>query len=93
MLAVDVLVNIYLTAAFVIPVWRSKWNKAQRLALNSSIAAMVALITSFANIVILTVQHGHQLSWVCLGSCGLDGTNPSLSRLSTFERTSSHKAL
>jgi len=63
MLAVDALVNIYLTLAFVVPVWRSKWNKAQRLALNSCIAAIVALITSFANIAILTIQHGHQLSW------------------------------
>ncbi|KAL8279928.1 hypothetical protein RQP46_007778 [Phenoliferia psychrophenolica] len=32
----------------------------------------MALATSFANIVILAIQDGKQLSWVCLGACGLD---------------------
>ncbi|GAA5873441.1 hypothetical protein JCM16303_001124 [Sporobolomyces ruberrimus] len=72
MLTVDAIVNIYLTAAFVLPVYRSRWHKAQTLALHSCIAAVASLITSFANILVLSIQHGHQLSWVCLGSCGLD---------------------
>ncbi|GAA5894564.1 uncharacterized protein JCM6883_002137 [Sporobolomyces salmoneus] len=72
MLTVDAIVNIYLTGAFVIPVYRSRWHKAQKLALHSSIAAVASLVTSFANIAVLTFEHGHQLSWVCLGSCGLD---------------------
>ncbi|BGP37518.1 hypothetical protein JCM10449v2_001424 [Rhodotorula kratochvilovae] len=72
MLAVDALTNIYLTIGFVLPVWRSKNEKARRLAKVSSIAAIAALVTSFANILVLSLQHGHQLSFVCLGSCGLD---------------------
>ncbi|GAA5964778.1 hypothetical protein JCM3765_002553 [Sporobolomyces pararoseus] len=72
MLTVDAVVNIYLTAAFVLPVYRSRWHKAQKLAFNSCLAAIASLVTSFVNIAILTAQHGHQLSWVCLGSCSLD---------------------
>ncbi|GAA5975881.1 hypothetical protein JCM5350_000766 [Sporobolomyces pararoseus] len=72
MLTVDAIVNIYLTAAFVLPVYRSRWHKAQKLAFNSCLAAIASLVTSFVNIAILTAQHGHQLSWVCLGSCSLD---------------------
>ncbi|KAK1218995.1 hypothetical protein PQX77_018298 [Marasmius sp. AFHP31] len=37
-----------------------------------SSASLAALITSAINIGILTVQHGHQLGWICLGSCGTD---------------------
>ncbi|KAK4049734.1 hypothetical protein OIO90_005315 [Microbotryomycetes sp. JL221] len=72
MLAVDFAVNVFLTAAFIIPIQRSKFVKARKLARNSAIGAVAALITSTANILILALQHGHQLSWVCLGSCGLD---------------------
>lgn len=72
MLAVDAITNIYLTAGFCIPVWRSKNEKARRLAKVSSLAAFASLITSFANILVLSILHGHQLSFVCLGSCGLD---------------------
>ncbi|GAA6048135.1 hypothetical protein JCM3770_003678 [Rhodotorula araucariae] len=72
MLAVDALTNVYLTFGFVLPVWRSQNEKARRLAKVSSVAAIAALVTSFANILILSLLHGHQLSFVCLGSCGLD---------------------
>ncbi|GAA6003347.1 hypothetical protein JCM10207_000287 [Rhodosporidiobolus poonsookiae] len=72
MLTVDAITNIYLTVGFILPIWRSNFPKAKRLARVSAIAAIAALITSFANIFILTLQHGHQLSFVCLGSCGLD---------------------
>ncbi|GAA5914178.1 hypothetical protein JCM8208_003930 [Rhodotorula glutinis] len=72
MLAVDAVTNIYLTTGFVVPVWRSKNEKARRLAKVSSLAAFASLITSFANILVLSILHGHQLSFVCLGSCGLD---------------------
>jgi hypothetical protein len=72
MLTVDAITNIYLTTAFIIPIWKSNFPKAQRLARVSAIAAVAALVTSFANIFVMTLQHGHQLSYVCLGSCGLD---------------------
>ncbi|KAI5480989.1 hypothetical protein MNV49_006175 [Pseudohyphozyma bogoriensis] len=74
MLTVDALVNLFLTGAFVVPIYRSQFTKARSLARNSSIAAIAALVTSFANIGLLTAEHGKQLSWVCLGSCGLDVT-------------------
>ncbi|GAA5854010.1 hypothetical protein JCM9279_003761 [Rhodotorula babjevae] len=72
MLAVDAITNIYLTTGFCIPVWRSKNEKARRLAKVSSLAAFASLVTSFANVLVLSILHGHQLSFVCLGSCGLD---------------------
>jgi hypothetical protein len=37
-------------------------------------AAAVALTTSVINILILTLLHGQQLGWLCLGSCGIDVT-------------------
>ncbi|GAA5989134.1 hypothetical protein JCM11641_007607 [Rhodosporidiobolus odoratus] len=72
MLTVDAITNTYLTSAFIVPIWKSAFPKAQRLARVSAIAAFASLVTSFANILALTIQHGHQLSWVCLGSCSLD---------------------
>ncbi|KAM0791674.1 hypothetical protein ACM66B_006266 [Microbotryomycetes sp. NB124-2] len=72
MLAVDFAVNVFLTSAFIIPIYRSKFVKARKLAGNSAIGAVAALVASTANILILALQDGHQLSWVCLGSCGLD---------------------
>ncbi|SCV72731.1 BQ2448_4268 [Microbotryum intermedium] len=74
-LALDVLTNIFLTAAFIIPVYRSKFSRARRLAGNSCIAAVAALATSVTNISIIVALHGHELAWVCLGSCSLDGKN------------------
>ncbi|GAA6059162.1 hypothetical protein JCM10212_005507 [Sporobolomyces blumeae] len=91
MLVCDAVVNIYLTAAFVVPIARSKWDKAQRLAMKSCVAAIAALVTSFANIAVLTIEHGHQLSWVCLGSCGLDVTvNAIILFIVTASPSSSH---
>ncbi|GAA5879099.1 hypothetical protein JCM1840_004526 [Sporobolomyces johnsonii] len=74
MLTMDTLINIYLTTAFVIPICHSKFANARRLAAQSMVAAVAALLTSVTNVAVLTAQHGHQLSWVCLGSCGLDVT-------------------
>ncbi len=72
MLVVDLAVNVFLTSAFIIPLRKSSFQKARRLARNSVVAAIAALVTSAANFIILSVQRGEQLSWVCLGSCGLD---------------------
>ncbi|GAA6003338.1 hypothetical protein JCM10207_000283 [Rhodosporidiobolus poonsookiae] len=72
MLVVDFITNVYLSSGFIIPIYRSNFSKAKRLARVSMIAAIAALITSGANILGLMLEHGHQLSWVCLGLCGLD---------------------
>lgn len=61
------------TAGFVMPVFRAGFNNAAGLAKESCIAAVLALTTSFANIFILALFHGHQMSYVCLGSCVFDG--------------------
>lgn len=60
----------------------------RRVALRTLVASLVALTTSAVrpplrlsrtstdppqvNILVLTLMHGRQLGWVCLGSCGLD---------------------
>lgn len=73
MLTVDALVNIILTAGFIVPVLKSGFNKAKTLVRTSCIAALAALVTSFANILILAIMKGHQHSWLCLTSCVTDG--------------------
>lgn len=75
MLAVDAIVNIYLTAGFVVPVLHAGFAKAKGLVKQSCFAALAALVTSFANILILAIMHGHQMSYVCLSSCVFDGTS------------------
>lgn len=73
MLTMDAIINIFLTAGFVWPVFKAGFHNAKALAWNSCIAAIAALLTSFANICILAVMHGHQQSLVCLSSCVFDG--------------------
>ena len=60
---------------FLHPLYRSSYKltpRLRRLARRTLVAAAVALITSAVNMVVLTVMHGQQLGWVCLGSCGAD---------------------
>lgn len=73
MLTVDAIVNVFLTAGFVWPLYKAQFQQAKGLARSSCIASSVALITSFANILILSIQHGHQAAFVCLSSCVADG--------------------
>lgn len=72
------------TAGFVIPLAKTSFVHAQALAKDSSIAAVLALLTSFANVLILSILNGHEMSYVCLGSCVSDGTRrmPYLHRVS-----------
>lgn len=72
-MAVDFSITLFLTFAFVWPIWRSK-DKARKLARNSIIAALAALCTTVTNLTILAVHDGKQRSFVCLGSCVLDAT-------------------
>ncbi|GAB1522884.1 hypothetical protein RhiTH_006009 [Rhizoctonia solani] len=44
------------------------------MAMRTLVAAFAALTTSTINIAVLTIMHGQQLGWVCLGSCGADVT-------------------
>lgn len=73
MLVVDAVVNVYLTASFLVPVFKAGFHNAKGLVKDSSIAACAALVTSFANILVLSIMHGKQMSYICLSSCVTDG--------------------
>ncbi|KAF9792595.1 hypothetical protein BJ322DRAFT_1030207 [Thelephora terrestris] len=74
LLTYDFFVNAFLTGMFLWPVVRSSFRntRVQRLAIRTLWSALIALTTSCVNILILTLMHGRQLGWVCLGSCGTD---------------------
>jgi hypothetical protein len=57
------IITVYLSASFIIPVIRGRWKqrRLQDLALRSLISAIAALITSGVNICLLTALDGHQL--------------------------------
>ena len=71
-------INAVLTGLFLWPVARSSFrnNRVKRLAVRTLWSALIALTTSCVNILILTLMHGRQLGWVCLGSCGTDVGSP-----------------
>ncbi|ESK84279.1 hypothetical protein Moror_3778 [Moniliophthora roreri MCA 2997] len=76
LLSYDAWINIFLNGLFLWPLLRShKMSPAIKLvALRTLVASAAALTTSLINIAVLTSFEGHQLGWVCLGSCGLDVT-------------------
>jgi len=70
-------VNVFLTFLFLWPLWRSSATSTlspviRRMATRTLVAATVVLLTSATNIFVLTLLHGRELGWVCLGSCGTD---------------------
>ncbi|KAG8711695.1 hypothetical protein FRC08_015565 [Ceratobasidium sp. 394] len=76
LLAYDLYINVFLTAMFIWPLARSKLinPRLKAVATRTLVAAFAALTTSSLNIAVLTLMHGRQLGWVCLGSCGTDVT-------------------
>ncbi|KAL0066873.1 hypothetical protein AAF712_006068 [Marasmius tenuissimus] len=74
LLGFDLFINLFLNGLFLWPLFRSRLMnpKIRLIALRTLIASSVALTTSLVNIGVLTHQRGHQLGWVCLGSCGTD---------------------
>lgn len=74
LLIYDLLLNVVFTCFFLYPIYRVE-NLSSRLkviAKRTLIAAIVALLTSAINILVLTILHGKELGALCLGSCGLD---------------------
>ncbi|KAF7292532.1 hypothetical protein MKEN_01472200 [Mycena kentingensis (nom. inval.)] len=71
LLSYDLYINVLLTTLFIWPILRSKHSTMQMrgVATRTLIAAGVALTTSTVNIAVLTILHGNELGWVCLGSC------------------------
>ncbi|KDQ61828.1 hypothetical protein JAAARDRAFT_66874 [Jaapia argillacea MUCL 33604] len=74
LLTYDLFVNIFLTTLFLYPLLRTRFPSptVRRVAVRTTFAAVMALLTSATNVAILTIMHGRQLGWVCLGSCGTD---------------------
>ncbi|KAG9095871.1 hypothetical protein FRC06_009330 [Ceratobasidium sp. 370] len=74
LLVYDLYINLFLTGMFLWPLFRSRLAnpRIRKLAMRTLVAAGAALTTSTINIAVLTVMHGRQLGWVCLGSCGTD---------------------
>ncbi|ESK93166.1 hypothetical protein Moror_1102 [Moniliophthora roreri MCA 2997] len=76
LLTYDLYINVFLTALFLWPLFRSKVSvsnpRNRSVAIRNLAAAFVALTTSTINIAILTHLHGKELGWVCLGSCSSD---------------------
>ncbi|KAF8698360.1 hypothetical protein RHS03_07587, partial [Rhizoctonia solani] len=64
------------TRMFLWPLFRSRLSnpRIKKMAMRTLVAAFAALTTSTINIAVLTIMHGQQLGWVCLGSCGADVT-------------------
>ncbi|KAJ7275723.1 hypothetical protein C8J57DRAFT_1024078, partial [Mycena rebaudengoi] len=76
LLSYDVFTNALLTALFIWPLFRlpdvSSTKRLRRVATRTLVASIASLLTSTVNITILTVLHGREFGWVCLGSCGAD---------------------
>ncbi|KAF9041093.1 hypothetical protein BDZ89DRAFT_944749 [Hymenopellis radicata] len=74
LLSYDLYISIFLTAAFLWPLIRTQSlnRRVKRVAKRALVASTVALTTSTVNIAVLTALRGHELGWLCLGSCGAD---------------------
>ncbi|BGP53554.1 hypothetical protein JCM8202_001495 [Rhodotorula sphaerocarpa] len=73
-LSMDLVANLYLSAAFIVPVSRCRSPEARRLAHVSMLATLAALLVTIGNAIVLAVLHGKERMFVCLGICALDIT-------------------
>lgn len=89
LLSYDLYVNIFLTSLFLWPLVKTGkiHPMLRRVAKRTLLAATVALTTSTVNVLVLTLQHGKELGWVCLGSCGADVICNALALFWATERT------
>ncbi|CAE6542545.1 unnamed protein product [Rhizoctonia solani] len=74
LLSYDVCTNIFLTMMFVGPLLRSSIRSPwlRTIAIRTTVAASVALLSSGTNVLVLYVLDGKEMIWVCLGACGVD---------------------
>jgi len=74
LISYDLFLNVFLTAMFVWPLWRSKVvnHRLKKIATRTLVGAIVSLTTSAANVAVLTVLKGTEYGWLCLGSCVTD---------------------
>ncbi|KAM0748344.1 hypothetical protein T439DRAFT_349640 [Meredithblackwellia eburnea MCA 4105] len=71
---VDLCIDIYLSLLFAIPLWKRQFSSPRMkwIAIKSLVAAGVSMSSSVTNLLIFTLLHGRELSWMCLMSCALD---------------------
>ncbi|KAL0063360.1 hypothetical protein AAF712_009755 [Marasmius tenuissimus] len=88
LLVFDLFITIVLNVLFLFPLIRSKIAnpRLRAVAIRTAFASIVALVTSTVNIAVVTAMKGHELGWVCLGSCAADVI---LNALTIFYITSS----
>jgi len=76
LIAYDLFLNVFLTTMFLWPLWRSdlRSHRLRNVATRTLRGACVSLMTSAANIAILTAMKGDEFGWMCLASCVIDVT-------------------
>lgn len=74
LISYDLFLNVFLTAMFVWPLWRSNIVnlRLKKVAIRTLYGAIVSLTTSAVNVAVLTALKGEEYGWVCLGSCVTD---------------------
>lgn len=74
LLTYDFGINTFLTVMFVTPLLRSSIRSAwlRAIAVRTTIAACIALVSTAANVIVLYVLDGQEMIWVCFGACGVD---------------------
>ncbi|KAK4700946.1 hypothetical protein P7C70_g5297, partial [Phenoliferia sp. Uapishka_3] len=73
-LGVEIVLNVYLGALFVIPLYSGSFKnqRIRHVAIKSLISMSVVLVSSSANIAVFSYYQTSELSWVCLISCTID---------------------
>ncbi|KAK1234731.1 hypothetical protein PQX77_002063 [Marasmius sp. AFHP31] len=110
LLSFDLYISVLLNGLFLWPLFRSSVTSPviRAMAVRTLVASVAALTTSLVNIGVLTLQHGKQLGWVCLGSCGADvilnalaifwvtlggRNNPTIQEIDTPRLTATHPTI
>ncbi|KAL5634148.1 hypothetical protein ACGC1H_006095 [Rhizoctonia solani] len=70
----DIFINLFLTGMFVVPLVRARIRSAwlRTVAIRSTIATLIALLTTSVNCAVVYVLGGREAIWICLGGCAVD---------------------
>ncbi|EUC57583.1 transmembrane protein, putative [Rhizoctonia solani AG-3 Rhs1AP] len=74
LLAYDMCINLLLTGMFVVPLIRAKIRSVwlRTVAMRSTVATVIALLTTSVNFVVLYILDGSEAIWICFGGCTVD---------------------
>ncbi|CAE7204753.1 unnamed protein product [Rhizoctonia solani] len=69
LLSYDIFTNLFLTGMFVIPLVRATIRSAwlRTVAIRSTVASLIALVTTSVNGVVVYVLDGNETIWICFG--------------------------